>query len=276
MSATPVQTEQPVGAEQAATPVPEAAAKSVAGEERQTEDKTEETVGGYVFPKIKWVIDDDAKTDETKTEIKCVIDDDAKTETDLERRQRAADKEAAAERKKELIRRLNTEAERQTRKTSWRSQIKKHDPDWSKKEDNNVYSRQLSWNPLGEETESPSKAPENKGYNPYGVKSEYQSELTARFLGIKKVGKVLKKHEPKELERYKFSGKLVDRRRMAAIPLAGQPVEKDPELPQPASYTLPILGGVSAALVCIGCVIKRKFNQEKNTLARLESVRVDK
>merc|ERR1712034_148418 len=59
---------------------------------------------------------------------------------------------------------------------------------------------------------------------------------------------------------------LVDRRRLAAIPLTdqSQPV-KFGELP---TDSVLILGVASTALVCIGCALKRKFRQLKDTLRR--------
>merc|ERR1711959_307583 len=70
------------------------------------------------------------------------------------------------------------------------------------------------------------------------------------------------------------SGKNVDRlsytagRRMAAIPLTEQPQELL-ELPSVSSVpAMATLGVASTALICIGCALKRKFRQFKDTLAR--------
>merc|ERR1711964_933142 len=60
-------------------------------------------------------------------------------------------------------------------------------------------------------------------------------------------------------------------RRLAAIPLPGVALDTtlplaEPPVVQSTGTDLLTLGGVSAALVCLGCALKRKFSQLKQTV----------
>merc|ERR1711881_497797 len=57
-------------------------------------------------------------------------------------------------------------------------------------------------------------------------------------------------------------------RRLGAIPLQESPFQEELPLPTGTSTALPILGVASTALVCIGCALKRRFQQLKRSLQR--------
>merc|ERR1711964_194415 len=62
-------------------------------------------------------------------------------------------------------------------------------------------------------------------------------------------------------------------RRLAAIPLSGTEFQSDiPAVPEPQvaeAPSVPFLGAVSAALVCIGCMLKRRVCQAKERMRDL-------
>merc|ERR1711964_610089 len=59
-------------------------------------------------------------------------------------------------------------------------------------------------------------------------------------------------------------------RRLAAIPLSGAEFQCDtPAVPEPQvaeTPSVPFPGNVSAALVCVGCMLKRRFCQAKERM----------